>query len=1065
MTTDSTDRPSGGRRDDDFFAVERVGEPEEAAPSYRPAPASGGGWDTTPWPSSGPDVGGGGPAGGPVVVGGGPVVSGGGPVVSGGPVVGGAGVVVGAPSSDPFDVSSTWSGPSPLAAGPAVEAETPRAVPDGRGATPAPSHAVPLPPGLPAVARPDSGPPVTDVFGSPSGYGAAQRGYVESTPPPRYPTERSPLLPDHLVTPANPTGPVGPATGSVRIGGEPSGYPGYGAGVPQPQQPPQPQPPQRQPHPDTDRPRSGGPLRPDQTGGFPRPYQTGGFRRPATGYSGQPEGTGPGAAVDPWNGAGSGTGQQMGASLPPRQGPPTGGLPRVARPPQDGYPTNRSDPPPGSGSGPASGPGPYVLGGGTGLGGTDTGGYRIGGPGGYGVESGPAHGSSAPSPGGPLRSAGALPPGAPSPASLPPGNPPPASPYPLGGPAVTGGMPIGGESGPRAGTAGAAGSGSAMPLGAAGGHQALAPGGTGGAHSGTGPAPARTRASLPSGSWSTPSSPGLPMADQAGEPRGGEASGPWRVPGRDVPQDYLPARRRGAEPLPPGMDPLSGPLPNGVPARVDGPGSGRPDPGGPGALSGPSGPWRALPAGAPIEDTILTARPSFRPGTDVPALPPGGPGGPGTAPSGAGPVAGVGTGPQGAASPAVTTTGPGRGRRPESAVEMTSLVTRRGRGRSGADRDEDSGWQPSRSVRRTGQRGVPADRRRTPNPVTDTDSLQAVSTPAPRRGSPRPGEARDDAGLDETGSAGRTRTPRRDRSAAGALDVEDLRPENRRSAARGAGRAGRRGRDTGATDVAGLDRADGLDGPDNRGTGSRGTGSRGTGSRGSAVRGAGGRGDGGRGDGGRGSGGTGPRGGAAAERRGTRAVGVLEPADLHDEPDENSASPEADRFAWLKHGWIGPLAIALVVSLLVVGLYTVLMGGDSGEESSPEPTAPQASQVAQEPTTQEALQGRALVNGTWRCRLMVDVNSAGEPLPDVFVVEPTGLTYRWNNTPGEYRMDPSQGDNPDTTVAAVQFTSGPLAGVSGDSLVSPGRGAGGRAEGTLFLRAAQNQPDRACYVN
>ncbi|WP_195905327.1 hypothetical protein [Parafrankia elaeagni] len=430
-------------------------------------------------------------------------------------------------------------------------------------------------------------------------------------------------------------------------------------------------------------------------------------------------------------------------------------------------------------------------------------------------------------------------------------------------------------------------------------------------------------------------------------------------------------------------------------------------------------------------------------------------------------------GPQGAASPAVTTTGPGRGRRPESAVEMTSLVTRRGRGRSGVDREEDPGWQPSRSVRRTGQRGVPADRRRTPNPVTDTDSLQAVSTPAPRRGSPRPGEARDDAGLDETGTAGRIRTPRRDRSAAGAPDIEDLRPENRRSAARGAGRAGRRGRDTGATDVAGLDRAeaaDGLDGLDSRGTGSRGTGTRGTGSRGSAARGAGGRGDSGRGDsgrgdGGRGSGGTGPRGGAAAERRGTRAVGVLEPADLHDEPDENSASPEADRFAWLKHGWIGPLGIALVVSLLVVGLYTVLMGGDSNEQSSPEPTSPQTSQVAQEPTTQEALQGRALVNGTWRCRLMIDVNSAGEPLPDVFVVEPTGLTYRWNNTPGEYRMDPSQGDNPDTTVAAVQFTSGPLAGVSGDSLVSPGRGAGGRAEGTLFLRAAQNQPDRACYVN
>lgn len=44
------------------------------------------------------------------------------------------------------------------------------------------------------------------------------------------------------------------------------------------------------------------------------------------------------------------------------------------------------------------------------------------------------------------------------------------------------------------------------------------------------------------------------------------------------------------------------------------------------------------------------------------------------------------------------------------------------------------------------------------------------------------------------------------------------------------------------------------------------------------------------------------------------------------EPQPNTPRGDPDRLAWLRDGWIGPLAIALVVSLLVVGLYTTLVG-------------------------------------------------------------------------------------------------------------------------------------------
>ncbi|EFC83160.1 hypothetical protein FrEUN1fDRAFT_3745 [Parafrankia sp. EUN1f] len=343
--------------------------------------------------------------------------------------------------------------------------------------------------------------------------------------------------------------------------------------------------------------------------------------------------------------------------------------------------------------------------------------------------------------------------------------------------------------------------------------------------------------------------------------------------------------------------------------------------------------------------------------------------------------------------------------------------------------------------------------------MTDTNSLQAVSAPSQRRGPGRSEESPADAA-----PTGRFRAARANKAASGAPEVEDPPSPNRRSAARGAGRASRDGDGAG---LAGRSRGDSADSVDSRG----GHGETGRGSRGGRGRDAGTAGGGGRAGAASGSGsvsGSGTaRGGAAADRRGTRAVGVLEPADFDDEPDEPSL-PQ-DRLAWLRHGWIGPLGIALVVSLLVVGLYTVLVGG-GGEKSPQDAATANPSPATQVATSQEAIAGKAMVNGTWRCRLQnesaTNGDMLGDVLPDVLVVPAAGLTYTWNDTPGTYTISPSEGDRSGSTISRVEFTSGPLAGVPADHLLSEMNS--GAAQGTLYLQPVANDPSkprRYCYVN
>ncbi|WP_160172357.1 hypothetical protein [Frankia sp. CeD] len=373
-----------------------------------------------------------------------------------------------------------------------------------------------------------------------------------------------------------------------------------------------------------------------------------------------------------------------------------------------------------------------------------------------------------------------------------------------------------------------------------------------------------------------------------------------------------------------------------------------------------------------VEETMTTARPLYRP--DASALP-------------------AGTGARGLVGTPLSPVG----RRPESPSERTSLVPRRGSGKArgaGAAPDDDSGWQPSRSVRKPSGRSVPADRRRTPNPVTDTNSLQPVSAPQPIR------------------SSGSTRSGEGGAASAG---------ERRRGTADRAGRAG--------------------------GTGARSRGHAGRHEEGAGV-----------------GGHSGP--GRRAYGRDARAVGLREQGDARDEPEGEDFSGE-DRLAWLRQDWIGPLAVALVLALLAVGGYALLRGDGGGKSAPSVSPAPPSGSPTPTTTSPDAINGKAMIDGSWECRLVTGTNplKLSDNVVGVLVVERTAGAYSWDGTAGQYTITPVAGNDGGNVIGNVKFTSGPLKDLSGVHIAKPGAGIRDKAQGTLELTASGSAPHRYCGVN
>ncbi|MCM3885169.1 hypothetical protein [Frankia sp. R82] len=356
---------------------------------------------------------------------------------------------------------------------------------------------------------------------------------------------------------------------------------------------------------------------------------------------------------------------------------------------------------------------------------------------------------------------------------------------------------------------------------------------------------------------------------------------------------------------------------------------------------------------------------------------------------------------------------------------MTSLVTRRaggsGRGRSGAadaPDPDDSGWQPSRSVRKPSGRSVPADRRRTPNPTTDTNSLQPVAS----GNGERPGSSVTD------------RADRADRAKARGTDRTGT-----------AERAGTRGRaDTGERRRRGT-------GPGRALTATGGH---------RAAR-----------SGGDSTGGhTGPR---RRSGRDTTSSSLLEPTD-RPEPTPADLDDELaaeDRLAWLRQGWIGPLAVALVVALLGVGGYVVLRGDRAGGASGAPVASSSAAPVV--PTNPDALTGKAMIDGQWQCRLVTATSplKLSTEVVGILTVERTAGAYRWADQsgqpgqPGQYTITVVSGNDGANVIGDVRFTSGPLKDLTANHIAKPGGGIRGKAQGTLDLKASGSAPHRFCGVN
>ncbi|MCM3925234.1 hypothetical protein ND748_26650, partial [Frankia sp. AiPs1] len=203
------------------------------------------------------------------------------------------------------------------------------------------------------------------------------------------------------------------------------------------------------------------------------------------------------------------------------------------------------------------------------------------------------------------------------------------------------------------------------------------------------------------------------------------------------------------------------------------------------------------------------------------------------------------------------------------------------------------------------------------------------------------------------------------------------------------------------------------------------------------------------------------------QRRSARAAtssGLLEPTDRRDATSDDKP-PLEDRLAWLRQGWIGPLALALVVALLAVGGYVLLRGGDGGGgTAAPSPTAD--SSLTPATTNPDALTGKAMIDGSWQCRLVTAANpiSLSQEV-GVLVVARTAGAYTWNGAAGQYTITPVAGNDGGNVIGDVRFTSGPLKDLAAVHIAKPGDGIRGKAQGTLDLKAGGTAPHRICGVN
>ncbi|MBL7512577.1 hypothetical protein [Frankia nepalensis] len=548
--------------------------------------------------------------------------------------------------------------------------------------------------------------------------------------------------------------------------------------------------------------------------------------------------------------------------------------------------------------------------------------------------------------------------------------------------------------GPRPGTTGRAPG--AGPAGLAG-PGALAPGAAAAGPPSTGwraPAPAGQEATERPGPWPPAGGhrhgTGMPVID----PR--DPLGTGDLPGL---ADQDRRNRSGGNPGAPDRPAIGPAMPADTPARPGGgaplpadPAGGRPFPGGPADAVVPAAgdsPGRGAPRrGRHLDSTAAGSGP--RPAQDAPGTqsPPRGGTPEGIAARALAAAEAAGhrrqTGskmPPGQTGPKMPPTGerPAVGERP-GPVEMTSVLSRTGASRP----------------RRGTARDVPADRRRTPNPMTDSLMLQAVApekAPADPKG---PSRAEPDQSGPRTGQRRRARSATGPRPATGSgqggrRDWEaELDPLTGSGAVQD-GRAAGTGRRFGAEDL-----EDALE----------------------------------------------PDAGESPRRDQARASA----------PAGGTRGAAADRLAWFHQGWLGPLTIAVFLALVGLGLY-VLIAGRGGEGHSGSGDLLPTMSAAPVATNPDAKAGKALADGTYACRAGATpaAGASGAPAaagsPGVLFVPPTTGKYVWNGEQGDYAIATPNFNNANV-IASVAFTSGPLKDQVATSIAT-WPSAGGRVTATL----------------
>ncbi|MDT3438497.1 MULTISPECIES: hypothetical protein [unclassified Pseudofrankia] len=399
--------------------------------------------------------------------------------------------------------------------------------------------------------------------------------------------------------------------------------------------------------------------------------------------------------------------------------------------------------------------------------------------------------------------------------------------------------------------------------------------------------------------------------------------------------------------------------------------------------------------------------------------------------------------------------------------------------------------------RRGATRSVPADRRRTPNPITDSMSLQAVTPEALADAPERSGGRRARGGQDQSGTATGSRpgprtgpkAARRTRDAGGS--DEPLADRGPAAGLTGEPRGPKPGADPG-----GARGGQHEDGPRSRLSGPAAGLDPLTGPEGRGAQEAVGSGDGARlASRGRSQSGTadskGRPGGSGRRFAADGIEDALELGEAEDErPPTSRRGPAADgdaaaddRLAWFRHGWLGPLAVAVIVALVSLGIYVLVMGRGGGGRSGASDTAASAT-LSPAGTNPDARVGKALADGTYSCvagaapaapsastaastgttPAAAGPSAAAGPAPGahagVLVVPTTNGKYQWNGQQGDYTIATPTFDDASNVIAAVAFTSGPLQGQVGNSIaVWP---VGGRAQATVYVTKGGNM---SCALN